>query len=491
MCNPLSAKTNLRIGVIIALMVLCCALTKNVQAQKPAEETKKDKAANSSSLRSPIKYGQSHTKPRVIVTTDGEIDDRCSMIRFLLYSNEFDVEGLIYSSSMFHWLGQTWSGVEWIGAELEMYSRVYPSLRRNADGYPSPDELRNKVYVGNIANVGDMTSDSPGTDRIVQVLLDDKPGPVYLQAWGGLNTVARALYRIQHEHPEQIEKVSRKAVIYNILDQDKTYREYIRLNWPKLRVLISRTQFSAMAYYWRMLMPASESVFFERPWMEGHISNDHGALTGAYESLNGAFRSEGDSPSYIYEIEVGLRSMENPQYGGWGGRFEQPKGAPNDEWLDADDDGDHFKPIWRWTEAIQNDFAARADWCVKPYEEANHPPIVFVDGELDRTVHAGETVTLSVHGSTDPDGNRLHFNWWQYREAGTAKTIAVIDNAGRDVVRVHVPDEAQPGETFHVIAEVRNGGKPPLTRYARFILTIDQASNQSSTIAEKANKEKQ
>src|SRR5262245_45961252 len=44
-------------------------------------------------------------RPRVIVTTDGEIDDRDSMIRFLLYANEFDVEALIYNSSRFHWLG--------------------------------------------------------------------------------------------------------------------------------------------------------------------------------------------------------------------------------------------------------------------------------------------------------------------------------------------------------------------------------------------------
>ena len=27
-------------------------------------------------------------KPRVIVTSDGEIDDQCSMIRFMLYANE-------------------------------------------------------------------------------------------------------------------------------------------------------------------------------------------------------------------------------------------------------------------------------------------------------------------------------------------------------------------------------------------------------------------
>ncbi len=73
-------------------------------------------------------------RARVIATTDGEVDDRCSMIRFLMYANEWDIEGIIYSSSM-HWLGQTWAGVEWINADIDHYARVYHNLRANAEGY--------------------------------------------------------------------------------------------------------------------------------------------------------------------------------------------------------------------------------------------------------------------------------------------------------------------------------------------------------------------
>jgi hypothetical protein len=42
-------------------------------------------------------------KPRVIVTVDPELDDSNSMIRFLLYSSDYNVEGLIYASSEVHW----------------------------------------------------------------------------------------------------------------------------------------------------------------------------------------------------------------------------------------------------------------------------------------------------------------------------------------------------------------------------------------------------
>jgi hypothetical protein len=162
---------------------------------------------------------------------------------------------------------------------------------------------------------------------------------------GGTNTIAHALKKIQTDHPDQIEKVNKKAVIYIILDQDDTFRKYIEPNWPKLQVVGSFRQFAVLAYGWHNLMPEAQRVFFERPWMEGNISASRGSLTGAYESLNGAFRSEGDSPSDIYEIPTGLRSLENPGFGGWSGRFVQEKPGVTNVWKDASDDGDLYKPI--------------------------------------------------------------------------------------------------------------------------------------------------
>lgn len=47
---------------------------------------------------------------RIIVTSDGEIDDQCSLVRFLLYSNEWDIEAIITSSSQYHWHGHKWEG---------------------------------------------------------------------------------------------------------------------------------------------------------------------------------------------------------------------------------------------------------------------------------------------------------------------------------------------------------------------------------------------
>ncbi|HUS87884.1 MAG TPA: nucleoside hydrolase-like domain-containing protein, partial [Desulfosporosinus sp.] len=103
---------------------------------------------------------ETNKKPRVIATTDGEIDDRCSMVRFLLYANEWDLEGIIHSSSKFHWVGHDWDGVDWLKRDIDLYAQVYDNLKQHDPSFPSPEQLKDLTYIGNIDNVGEMGKDT-------------------------------------------------------------------------------------------------------------------------------------------------------------------------------------------------------------------------------------------------------------------------------------------------------------------------------------------
>lgn len=74
-------------------------------------------------------------KPRVVVMTDGEVDDRCSMVHFLLYANDMQVDAIIQSNSCFQRNG--WSSQPWIEEQLAAYEAVYPNLKVHDPDYPT------------------------------------------------------------------------------------------------------------------------------------------------------------------------------------------------------------------------------------------------------------------------------------------------------------------------------------------------------------------
>lgn len=458
-------------------------------------------------------------KPRVVVTSDGEIDDECSMVRFLLYTNEWDVEGIITSSSQYHWHGHRWAGDDWLDPYLEAYEEVYPNLLKHSKDYPTPAHLKSIAFLGNVENKGEMDSITAGSQHIVKVLLDEsKDAPVWLQAWGGTNTIARALKTIEEEYPEKMEQVAGKLRFFFIWEQDSTYQAYIRPNWGKYNIpTIICDQFWSIAYQWDKIMPHEKANYFKAEWMKPNILEDHGALCSLYQAYKGShdkegwkaggpnqqgnFRSEGDSPAFIHTIPTGLRTLESPDYGGWGGRYinvrentwldpvpEPNYTYPEGRWYTSTAWGRnymrntypenqdlmhaYFNPIVRWTDVLQNDFAARADWCVKSYEEANHPPVVKLANSLNLIAKPGSTNQLSAKGTSDPDGDELIYSWWQYQEADTYTGNIEIQSSHKQNVSFTVPADAKKGDTIHIVCEVTDNGTPQLTRYQRVIVTV-------------------
>jgi hypothetical protein len=475
------------------------------------------------------------SKPRTIITTDGEIDDVDSYIRMLLYANEFNIEGLVYSSSMWHYKGDgkgtkfvsememtkkmygektdlRWPGQHWMDTLLGAYAKVYASLAKNATGYPTAAHLKSLVKVGNINFEGEMEKDSEGSDFIKNKLLDNATQPIYLLVWGGTNTIARSLksiedqYRNTNDWQKIYKKVCDKAIIYAILDQDATYKKYVAVNWPGIKVYYNSHQFWCLAYPWKQAVHEKLHPLLQGKFMGEKIINNHGPLTKLYYSYGdgqkqvgddehvhgdlskmktgqwGSFEqydfiSEGDSPSFLHLINVGLDNLANPSYGGWGGRLKQSKTNPN-RWEDGEDVAD-INPITqkadlaypqiRWLEALQNDFAARANWCIKDFKNANHAPKIFV-AKNNVSVTAGQTINLKAT-ATDPDKNKVNISFWQYQEAGTSPEKVIIKVKGNQA-QIQIPSTAKSGDTIHIIIEGKDNGTPSLTRYQRVVLIV-------------------
>jgi hypothetical protein len=471
------------------------------------------------------------TKARTIVTTDPELDDLNSLLRMLLYSNEIEIDGLVYSSSQHHFSGDPEQGIapfRWpdptdrfhIDTAVDQYEKVYPNLTLHADGYPTPDELRSVIRWGNVTTKGDVTDETPGSELIKDALLDDVPGKLYLEAWGGPNTIARALMSIQEEFEGTPEwdaihaKVSEKAILTSFGQQDDTFSTYIRPNWPELEQREVAT--SIWGYFARSVVPAGQEGYLGAEWTRENVSSvgpmgetyrvwgdgehmaagfdneDYFGLSG-YTAAElramgylvwmppqeeGSWISEGDSSNFAMLIQNGLRNYENPTYGGWGGRQavnpDDPYQWRNAGVLDVAPDGttpaDY--PAARWFEDFQLDFAARLQWSVTPeYGRANHEPAVTVPTGLDPVSTAGDTLEIRADVS-DPDGDDVTTRWWNYQEAGTGAGALSFSAPDSAVTGVTVPADAEAGDTFHAIIEVRDSGTPAMTSYQRVIITV-------------------
>jgi hypothetical protein len=152
---------------------------------------------------------------------------------------------------------------------------------------------------------GEMDEVTPGSRRIVDVLLDDSdPRPVWIQAWGGPNTIARALKTLEEKHPEKMAQVAKKIRFFFVWAQDNTYQSYIRPRWGKFGIpTVISDQFIAIAYDEQRVIPQEEERYFSAAWMNQNILQDRGPLLALYKAHDdGRFRPEGDAPAFPHVI---------------------------------------------------------------------------------------------------------------------------------------------------------------------------------------------
>jgi len=434
----------------------------------------------------------------------GDPDDMQSMVRFLIYSNEYDVEGLIAV------VAGTPNGdrvcEELIHKQIDAYKQVLPNLKKHAEGFPS------SAYLHSITKTGLSQRGMPfvgkgkhtdGTQLLIEVAKRDDNRPLWITLWGGATTLAQALYDLRESHDTiELNRIITKLRIYAISDQDDAGM-WIRKEFPTLFYIVSpsRPYPDWWEYYRATWAGIAGDRFFrigvghcfdmvDNPWLKKNITEGHGALGELYPPSR--FIMEGDTPSFLGLINNGLGWSLRPDYGGWGGRYQfyQASTETRKIWTNnmhsrdsvMSDNGkseisDHAT-IWRWREHFQNDFAARMDWCVaNKYKDANHNPIAVLNGDISKSVvyipvKNGTSVKLSAEGTYDPDSNNYNVRWWIYQEAGNIKGAFLKHSTGNET-EVIFPDNIVKG-SLHVIMEVRDDGEPNLWSYRRAIITMNE-----------------
>ena len=440
-------------------------------------------------------------KQRIIVLTDitNEPDDQQSLVRFLVYANEFDVEGLIATTSV-HLKNRVRS--DKIEELVNAYAMVRDNLARHAPGYQEASFLRSIITshqpLYGMEGVGE-GQDSDGSRLIIRSVDREDARPVWISIWGGANCLAQALWTVRQTRTmEATEKFVAKLRVYTISDQDDSGR-WIRNNFPGIFYVVSPSAESWLEYYratWTGISgdrhykngPFYKFDMVDNPWLEQNIINDHGPLGKLYPRLE--YIMEGDTPSFLGLINNGLGSALTPRNGGWGGRYDLFKSyaevAPI--WTNTIhsvdevrlEDGRVFASdqatIWRWREAFQNDFAARMDWSItKRVSDANHNPVVVVNQNASKAVinikaKTGETITLSAKGSFDPDGDRLKFRWYLYKEAGSYTGDFRLADVEQDSLTIQVPSLGE-DQSLHIICESKDDGAPVLFSYRRIVIS--------------------
>jgi len=432
----------------------------------------------------------SSLKPRLVVLTDislDEPDDHQSLIRLLAHADMYEIEGIVLTTG---WSvrNPTQDMAMALGA-IDAYESDLPNLMKRSSqigfahdndrqqiGYwPSAQYLRNRTVFGSMKrgmqHIG-ANNNSAGSDLIIQLADEDDDRPIWVTFWGGGNTLAQSIWKVQQTRSQaELKTFLNKVRAYAIADQDRGQNDHPDVS----------------SHTWMINNFSNDLLFIEdnAAWwyFVGHAKNDwanyqthiqnHGNLGSRYPNYK--YGVEGDTPSFLHLMPNGLNNPDVPTQAGWGGYSEWGSREGGFAYVNRQGPAHTIcknKYAPQFYPATFNNFAARMDWAKDG--KGNLNPIAIINGNkgieiLKETPLAGTTITLDASTSYDPDDDQLIFKWWVQPEAGTYNKGIILTNANTSKVNVKVPDDSA-GETFHVICEITDNGVPNLTSYRRIIV---------------------
>ena len=468
---------------------------------------------------------------RILITTDLEADDMNGVILSLMYADQYDLAGIVWTAGMFHFNGDhglhtlgeitpnygcsaqhcehrvktaadltEYRPVDptWLGRIVDCYEADYQLMSKNNPNFPTPEYIRSVSKVGNIEFEGDYRNETEGSSFIVDCIMDDDMRPLYIQHWGGINTTVRALYTIYEKYrgtPEWeqvLAKVTSKVRISGSGEDNCRADSRIDEMFPGLQNAGRGMGFFSYGSFFAASYNSPRRVADElQPYLHADFILDayklgHGKLPEQIWLMGEGRAIYGEPIIYNYGLITYMDWAKSAELG-WGPEnladFPRADFKPYDWSIcqfgcasfiniglrpEVSNRSEHYTIIM-WEE-----LAARADWAICEPEDCNHAPIVTAD-KLDFTAMPGQAVSLSSNAK-DPDGDKLMAKWWvpafscTYRE-GKAEGLTVSSETGWNT-EFTIPDDAKTGDKFVVNLEVRDNATRPMTRFAQYVITV-------------------
>ena len=231
---------------------------------------------------------------RLIIETDagGDPDDEQSLVRFLLYTNEWDVEGIIANRPVTREgenLNSERTGLAIVQRQLKAYDACYGKLKQHDPRYPTADELWKRTVPG-YDHVDD------GVKLIIDVVDRDDPRPVWFLNWGtdtgaAVSCLKRALDRVLAQRgPEGYARFKSKLR----LASDDQFGEHTTKIEPPFPLWVDtfRPPLGNKRWYHRFSELTRTAGGFD---IERDVRTGHGPLGELYPTNTTHRQKEGDS----------------------------------------------------------------------------------------------------------------------------------------------------------------------------------------------------